>query len=132
VHRLLALTDLFELGRHDAQGPPGVPQVWSTEAMTRSGCACLAPASVPGVLERGRPASGILGSVLGDVGLRLAEVSLEMKLPPGLARALLAGAVYDFAFDAAPLHEDDWLGLARGVDAITRDRIEVCRAVDVR
>jgi hypothetical protein len=126
VTRLLALVDLLALGRADGLA---MPRAWATEAISRSGCVCLDVATAPGPLERGRPSTGILGAYVTDLGLRLAEVTYELNLPGGLAHALLAGAVYDFAFDAAPLHDDDWLGLVRGVDAVSRERIEEYVAV---
>jgi hypothetical protein len=125
---LVSLGEVFLLGGGTWSAAAGT-LAWATEAVSRSGCACLDAPLAEGPLSLGRPANGLLGAALPDVGLRVVEVSAERGWPAGLSRALLAGAVYDLPFDASPLHDSDWLGVVLGTGAITRERLEDYLAV---
>ena len=62
--------------------------------------------------------------MVADLNLRVAVLLAELHLPAGLARPVLAAAVQDFIDAASPTDFDDWLGMARGAGALSRQHFE--------
>lgn len=122
LERLLLRTELVLLGR-DGEEP--VPPVWGTAATPLTGCLCLQfpdPPAIDRVI--GRAGTGLVTSRMADLKLRVLERLDQLRLPPALARGVLASALQDYLDDVRPAHGDDWLTLARHVDRIADDRFD--------
>ena len=122
LESLLLRTELVLLGR---EGDEPVPPVWGTAATPLTGCLCLDFPDPP-ALDRvvGRAGTGLVTSRMADLKLRVLERLDQLRLPPALARGVLASALQDYLDEVRPAHGDDWLTLARHVDRIAADRFD--------
>jgi hypothetical protein len=116
--------ELLWLGMGRAPLRPSLDE-WGVSARTRIGCLCLR------ILDRrspdqlaGRLNAGILASGVPDLGLRIAELLADLRMPAVLLGGVLAAATYDFVNGAASRDEDDRRGLVEFVLALKIDRVE--------
>jgi len=100
-------------------------QQWGMTAHATVGCICsrLAPANEWRALL-GRPQLGLMATVLPDLHLQVAMLLRELQLPAAVARAVLTAAVQDFIDEVRLTDANDWLGLVRAAQAISRERVE--------
>jgi hypothetical protein len=122
LEHLLLRTELVLLG-HDGNGP--IPPVWGAAVTPLTGCLCLEFPDPP-AFDRviGRAGTGLVTSRMADLKLRVLERLDQLRLPPVLARGVLASALHDYLDEVRPAHADDWLTLARHVDRIAEDRFD--------
>jgi len=115
----LSLLEEFWLG---AEGTPG-PDAWGVSALPTTGCACLAfPEPDAWEAFAGRPASGLLGTRLPDLTLRVAQELKVRGLPAALAPGILAVAMNDLLHEAQPAHHDDWPAIVSYVRSMASER----------
>jgi hypothetical protein len=72
----------------------------------------------------GHRATGLLGTELVDVTLRVAELLAEARVPAALAPAILAAATWDVTADAPTMTADDWYGLVEPLRHLPRERLD--------
>jgi hypothetical protein len=121
VPALFSLTELLHLG-----GGGGLDvHAWGMSALDAFGCLCtmMPPPAVHRAVE-GRDHLGLLPVAVPDLNLRVAVVLNELKVPAGLAKAVLGAALHEYLRDVNPAHTDDWVALVRHARALTRERIE--------
>jgi hypothetical protein len=116
--------ELLWIGMGDA--PVGAAgHGWGVSAQARLGCLCLQVVDKrPPDMLAGRVNAGILASGFPDLGLRLAELLAELKMPAALLGGVLASATSDFVNGAPSRDEDDRRGLVEFVLALRADRVE--------
>jgi hypothetical protein len=56
--------------------------------------------------------------------LRVAEHLAGLRVPAGVATAVLAMAAQDYIDDAPPIFDDDWLGLVGHAQHLSRESVE--------
>jgi len=120
----LSPVELLWLGLGDAATRPSL-NGWGVSAQARLGCLCLQVIDrrTPDMLAA-RVNAGILASGFPDLGLRLAELLAELKMPAELLGGVLASAMFDFVNGATSRDEDDRRGLTEFVLALRVDRVE--------
>lgn len=96
---------------------------WGMSAVPTIGCAC-AVFPVPDAWEifAGRPASGLIGTRVPDLTLRIAQELHARGLPAALAPGILTVAMNDLLHEARPAHHDDWSAIVRYVEDLSSDR----------
>jgi hypothetical protein len=122
IPSMFSLGELLQLGG----GAPGADlDAWGMLALGSRGCACTR-FELPrlGRLLSGRSQIASIAPALPDLNLHVAVLLDALRLPAALARSVLAAAVQEFVEEVAPSDASDLLGVARGVDGITRDRVE--------
>ena len=120
----LSPSELFWLGVGTSPGPPGL-QAWGAAGEGRLGCLCLqVPARVPWEAFAGRWYSGVFGSGLTDLNLRVAELLAELKMPAALLAPVLAPATLDVVDSATARDADDHRGIVEFVRALRVERVE--------
>ena len=127
AHEPAKVPGMFSLGELVAIGQltGGLPAAFGTPSMARDGRLRLSwPDAEPWEAYSGRPTLGLLAALVPDTALRIAEFTVEAKLPPELYAGVLAFAVQDLLDSAALLSSEDWLGLVRHARALTRERFE--------
>jgi hypothetical protein len=82
------------------------------------------PGPEPWEDHAGRPDAGMLGAMLPDLTLRIAEETARLKLPARLVPALLAYATQDFWHDVEARFPDDWPAMARQAASVEATRVE--------
>jgi hypothetical protein len=98
---------------------------WGTAMTPIWGCMCLRmPAPNAWRSLTGRPQTGLFAISVPDVSLRVAAGLHELGLPAGLARSVLSVAMQQFVDTVRPNDGNDWLALVRGVDDLSRERME--------
>jgi hypothetical protein len=121
VESMFSMTELLHLGG----APVDDLQSWGMAAHATLGCACsrLAP---PGEWRTllGRPQLGLMATVVPDLHLQVAILLRELQLPAAIARSVLSAAVQDFIDEARTTDANDWLGLVRATQALSRERVE--------
>lgn len=120
VQRLFSATELLHLG----DGGHLPVDAWGMSALFTAGCLCtkVAPPGLHTALA-GRPQMGLVGALVPDLNLRVAELLRELQLPAALAREVLEVALYDLFATVQPLHDDDWLAVVRGAQALSAERV---------
>jgi hypothetical protein len=122
VPTLFSLVELLALG-----GSPRDADLdaWGMGALTTSSCACtrLLPPQRWRLLE-GRPQLGIMAAVIADLNLHMAVMLDELEVPAPLTKSVLSVAVQEFIEQATPIHMNDWRGLFRAAQSVSRERIE--------
>ena len=120
----LSPVELLWLGLGNSAAPSSM-NGWGVLGYARTGCLCLQ------VIERrpldvltGRVNAGMLASGFPDLGLRLAELLADLKMPAALLGGVLAPATFDFVNGAGSRDEDDRRGLVEFVLALRIDRVE--------
>jgi hypothetical protein len=118
---LLSLIELFVLGGGDLEAA----HAWGSAMTPVWGCFCtrLQPPNA-WRFATGRPQVGVLGSSMPDLMLHVAAGLQELDLPAGLARSVLSTAAQQFVDTVRPNDGNDWLSLVRGVQEISRERLE--------
>jgi hypothetical protein len=121
VATLFSLTELLYLG----QAPVNDLQSWGMAAVVSTGCLCtrLAPPNEWRSLL-GRPQVGLMATTVPDLHLHVALLLRELQLPAATAKAVLTGAVQDFIDEARPTDANDWLGLVRAAQNLSREKVE--------
>jgi hypothetical protein len=121
VATLFSLTELLYLGR----APVKDLQSWGMAAVASTGCLCtrLAPPNEWRSLL-GRPQVGLMATTAPDLHLHVALLLRELQLPAAIAKAVLTGAVQDFIDEARPTDANDWLGLVRAAQNLSREKVE--------
>jgi hypothetical protein len=119
---MFSLTELLALGGGRALA---TFDAWGMGALATTGCLCTRM-SPPGRWRNltGRPQLGLLATTIADVNLHVAVLLRDLGLPAAIARHVLTAAVQDYIDEVRPSDSDDWLALARGAQAISRDRVE--------
>jgi hypothetical protein len=121
IGSMFSMTELLYLGG----APVNDLQSWGMAAHATLGCICsrLAP---PGEWRTllGRPQLGLMATVLPDLHLQVAILLRELQLPAAIARSVLTAAVQDFIDEARPTDANDWIGLVRATQTLTRERVE--------
>jgi hypothetical protein len=121
IGSMFSMTELLYLGG----APVNDLQSWGMAAHVTLGCVCsrLAP---PGEWRTllGRPQLGLMATVVPDLHLQVAILLRELQLPAAIARSVLTAAVQDFIDEARPTDANDWLGLVRATQTLTRERVE--------
>jgi hypothetical protein len=118
---LVTMAELLVLGG----GRPSSFNAWGTYAARTSGCFCSRLSS-PGLWQSwwGLPQLGLPATLVSDLPLRVAVVLHNLHLPAVLAKPVLAAATQDFLDGVNPTDGNDWLTLARAVQAIGAERFE--------
>lgn len=115
------LGELLGLGSRD----PIAPAEWGTCDLALGGSLRLRPpAPRAAVDDAGRRPEELVPARLPDLSLRVADDLGRRSLPAGLAPALLARLVRDFADEASPLDYDDRVALARYPRDLPDDRAD--------
>lgn len=97
---------------------------WGTANIV-TGCLCVAfPTLRVPELTLGRAADGIVGAQSSDLMLRIATLLAEMKMPGGLAAAVLSYAMRDFLDHVQPHHPADVEAFERQARAMSRRQLE--------
>jgi hypothetical protein len=121
IGSMFSMTELLYLGG----APVNDLQSWGMAAHATLGCICsrLAP---PGEWRTllGRPQLGLMATVVPDLHLQVAILLRELQLPAAIARSVLAAAVQDFIDEARTTDANDWLGLVRATQTLSRERVE--------
>jgi hypothetical protein len=118
---LLTMTELLVLGG----GQPSAFSAWGTYALRTRGCLCT-ELPAPGLWQSwwGLSQIGLPTALMSDLPLRVAVVLHNLRLPAVLAKPVLAAAMQDFVDSVNPTDGNDWLTLARAVQAIGIERFE--------
>jgi hypothetical protein len=121
IGSMFSITELLYLGG----APVNDLQSWGMAAHATLGCICsrLAP---PGEWRTllGRPQLGLMATVVPDLHFQVAILLRELQLPAAIARSVLTAAVQDFIDEARPTDANDWLGLVRATQTLSRERVE--------
>jgi hypothetical protein len=121
IGSMFSMTELLYLGG----APVNDLQSWGMAAHATLGCICsrLAP---PGEWRTllGRPQLGLMATVVPDLHLQVAILLRELQLPAAIARSVLTAAVQDFIDEARPTDANDWIGLVRATQTLSRERVE--------
>jgi hypothetical protein len=121
IGSMFSMTELLYLGG----APVNDLQSWGMAAHATLGCICsrLAP---PGEWRTllGRPQLGLMATVVPDLHLQVAILLRELQLPAAIARSVLTAAVQDFIDEARTTDANDWIGLVRAAQALSRERVE--------
>ncbi len=124
VAALFSTTDVWRLGLEPGDDERRL-QAWGVSQEALDGCLCIGvPARGGFEAYRGRPGTGVLGSVLVDLNLRVAEVLAGLDVPAGLFADVLPMALQDYLDGVPALFDDDWQAVARYTGFITRERVE--------
>jgi hypothetical protein len=119
-----SVAELLWIGLGDER-PAFSADGWGISAHPRTGCLCLQVTRTrSGDMLTGRVNAGILATGFPDLGLRVAELLAELRMPAALFRAVLASATLDFVNGAVSRDEDDRRGLVEYVLALRVDRVE--------
>jgi hypothetical protein len=117
-----SLVDLFWVGSPRARARHYDP--WGAASTPLDGCLCLRmPRAEPWESRAGRTASGQLATRGVDVGLRVAELLSELKLPDALAPAILGYAMQDVLDRAQFAYFEDWPAFERTARDLPRERV---------
>ncbi len=118
---LFSMTELLYLG----QAPVNDLQAWGMAAVASTGCLCtrLAPPNEWRTLL-GRPQVGLMATTVPDLHLQVALLLRELQLPAAIAKPVLTGAVQDFIDEARTTDANDWLGLVRAAQNLSREKVE--------
>jgi hypothetical protein len=65
-----------------------------------------------------------MATVVPDLHLQVAILLRELQLPAAIARSVLTAAVQDFIDEARPTDANDWIGLVRATQTLSRERVE--------
>lgn len=123
IPAIFALRDLMWLGQPVlAQGQLDRWGVYSEALDGRLRTAMPPPA--PWESFGGRADSGVMGTQLPDLTLRMAEETVRLKLPARLIPALLTYATQDYWHDVSARFSDDWPAMMRQALALSPSRVE--------
>jgi hypothetical protein len=121
IGSMFSTTELLYLGG----APVNELQSWGMAAHASQGCICsrLAP---PGEWRTllGRPQLGLMATVVPDLHFQVAILLRELQLPAAIARSVLTAAVQDYIDEVRPTDANDWLGLVRAAQTLSRERVE--------
>jgi hypothetical protein len=128
VNRPSAVPSMFSLAELLTIGAPESDfdiDAWGTMAVYSRGCACtsMLPSGSWAMLS-GRPQVALMGSFVADLNLRMAIALYDLGVPAALQRAVLAAAVQDFIYEAAPTDAGDWWALVRSAGDVPKQRVE--------
>jgi hypothetical protein len=123
VSSFLSPVELLWLGLGDDR--MGTLHAWGAPAGPRQGCLCLRLAGRgPWDTVAGRWHAGLLGSVVPDLNLRLAELLSELRMPAALLGPVLASATLEFVESAISRDPDDRRGLVEFVQSLRVEHLE--------
>jgi hypothetical protein len=122
VWQYLSLVEILQVGIGESS--PGEFAGWGVPRRPLDGCLDVwFPRRFGWQQMAGRPAALLMSAHVLDLQLHVAEVLDELRLPSVLVPAVLSFATWDVAMGSPMTDGDDWLGLARGAQALPRDRI---------
>ena len=65
-----------------------------------------------------------MATTVPDLHLQVALLLRELQLPAAIAKPVLTGAVQDFIDEARTTDANDWLGLVRAAQNLSREKVE--------
>jgi len=123
VPLLFSTAEMFWLGVNDH--PSERLDSWGTSFEPQSGCYCLRfPATGTWDRVAGRLGGRLLGAAVPDLTLRVAEHMASLRVPVALFPGVLAMATQDFIDGAAPIYDDDWLGIVGYASHVSRETVQ--------
>jgi hypothetical protein len=120
-----ALAECLRLGAEDGEPLPRALEAWGASGLSYDGRLALwFPPTQPFATLAGRRTRGLLGALLPDLALLVAEMLDEHRLPAALVRPVLLVATRDYLDRLNLAYRDDWITLVAGVQRIVPARMD--------
>lgn len=129
--QFLSMAELMRLGQNP-DAPFDRLDAWGTSGRSFDGRMSLAfPTTQPFDLLAGRRGSGLVGALVPDLALVVAEALVDRGLPAVLGREVLAAASQDFVDEFRPIFEDDWLTMLAFIPTLAQRTDDYVAALTV-